>query len=365
MVTQTFDLPELLKAERAGRILAAGWHNLAPAMPAEFVVSTSLNGAAALAAARHIHNLGGVATILLNDNALDSHDTFSIMLEVNGCMDLPIRQVGQHGAANRSSFVIDGTDSGVPDAALRAVDCLNTPQADTAAPWLYPADSLPALSVKEIREIDRAAMEEYGLPGLCLMENAALGATAVAREMLSGQSVTESAPVTLLVGYGNNGGDALVVARELLSAGIPARALLLGDREKLKGDAAANADILDQADEAMQAIPGDDASLRDMLNASALIVDGIFGTGLDRAVEGVPRSVIEAVNDSARPVLALDIPSGLHGDSGEMMGVCVSADRTVTFAAPKIGFSKADGPAKCGPVTVADIGCPREIFRTP
>lgn len=358
-----FVLPDILRAERAGRTLAAGILRAhADTRPSiQVAASTSLAGAAALAAARHLANAHLETHLVLTDSDLGAHDAFAVMLEVAGCMDLPLRQ-STHLPEQAGTVLLDGTDTGGGGSTHNARSALSTEPQDDPAPWLQPADAAPAQDAETTRAIDRKAIEDFGLPGLCLMENAALGAVGVVMEMLAENPASEACPVTLLAGPGNNGGDALAITRELLSRGIPARAWLLGERGKLKGDARENAGLLSQAPDALVPMPESADALRDCFAASSLLIDGLFGTGLDRAVEGPARSVIESANASGTPILALDIPSGLHADSGEILGVCVRAQRTVSFAAAKRGFFRSAGPEQSGTVTVAGIGCPQELI---
>lgn len=184
------------------------------------------------------------------------------------------------------------------------------------------------------------------------MENAGAGAAAVAREMLAGRRRT----VFCACGPGGNGGDAMVVARHLAIDGLRVRILLLdaprSDDARLQL-AICRAMALD-----VQRLPRGGSGLPLRTRGAGLLVDGIFGTGLTRAPEGVAEQAILAINRACVPVLALDLPSGLDCDSGEPLGACVRADVTATFVAPKVGFSNPRSLAYTGDVRVVGIGAP-------
>ena len=203
----------------------------------------------------------------------------------------------------------------------------------------------------QVRSIDRLAVERYGLPGIVLMENAARGAAEVAWEMLGGRA----APVLVLCGGGNNGGDGLAIARHLHNRACAVTIGLLVDPAKYRGDALTNWDVVRAMD--LPAEPFEVGQLR----GPALVVDAIFGTGLDRSPRDPFPAVAAAVNGSGVPVLAVDVPSGLDCETGEPPGACIAATRTVTFAAEKVGFAAAGARRWLGEVTVGDIGCPREL----
>lgn len=213
--------------------------------------------------------------------------------------------------------------------------------------------NLRPLTRKESRAIDEVATSLLGIPSLCLMENAGAGAARIALEMLD-----EAREAVCLCGPGGNGGDALVVARHLAIEGVRVTAVCWGRAPR--GDAAVQAAIcvamrlpLIRADEPPAVAAALAACSRD-----AVIVDGLYGTGLERPIEGPAAQVVEAVNTSGRRVLALDIPSGLDCDSGQPLGVCIRANRTATFVAPKLGFSNPSSLAWTGEVTVVPIGAP-------
>ena len=208
----------------------------------------------------------------------------------------------------------------------------------------------------EIREIDRVAIEEYGIPGVVLMENAGRGAADIAVEMLDGKA---DALVSIVCGSGNNAGDGFVIARHLHNRGIGVVVRLLAPREKIGGDALVNLEIIEKMKLDIRHATPDELTFDDV----DLIVDAMLGTGLQGEVREPYTSAICAVNAAKRPVLCVDMPSGLDADTGAVLGEAVCANRTATFAASKIGFTLCDGPTMAGDVTVVDIGVPRELLR--
>jgi NAD(P)H-hydrate epimerase len=203
------------------------------------------------------------------------------------------------------------------------------------------------LSVEEMTRADRGAVEA-GVPGHVLMENAG---RAVA-EALDG--AFPRARVAVLCGPGNNGGDGFVAARHLKAMGWQVRLGLLGSRDKLAGDAAHHAQLWD----------GEVAPLSPELVADAdVAVDALFGAGLSRPLEGQPRAVVEEVHARAIPTVAVDVPSGVTGDDGRVLGeVAVQAALTVTFFRKKPGHLLLPGRELCGRVVLADIGIPERVL---
>lgn len=203
--------------------------------------------------------------------------------------------------------------------------------------------------------MDAWAAETIGLPTLVLMENAGRGAAGLLRRHIS-----QETRVLVLCGPGNNGGDGGVVARHLVLAGVPTRVVWFVPTEKLSADAATQHRVLknlnfDQVDWPEEARA---ERLDDLLAEADWVVDGLLGTGLTRPVAGLLRDVIEAVGRSKKPVLSLDLPSGLDADTGLPLGVAVRATITATFAAPKVGFDAPGARAYTGEVHVISIGVP-------
>jgi NAD(P)H-hydrate epimerase len=209
-----------------------------------------------------------------------------------------------------------------------------------------------------MRAIDRAAIDELGVPSLALMERAGR-AVAEAALALAGPR----GRVLVVAGAGNNGGDGYVAARLVRAAGREARVVALVPPARLSPDARAVREAAERAQ-----VPVEDLGELTPLEAGVgdVVVDALFGTGLSRAPEGAfARAIarIEEARVSGARVLAVDVPSGLSADTGRPLGPCVRADRTVTFALPKRGLVLHPGPSFAGEVTVADIGLPAEAVR--
>ena len=215
----------------------------------------------------------------------------------------------------------------------------------------------PIATRDEIRAFDRYAIEVLGLPGIVLMENAGRQIAEAARAMLAGRAKSR---VVILAGPGNNGGDGFVVARHLAMAGIRAEVALLAPREKIVGGADTNLRVLEAMGPSVRVLVGEVeamlGALCPMLAEADLVVDGLLGTGTRGEIREPYASAIGAVNDARRPVLAIDIPSGLDPDTGEPLGPTVRATKTVTMAAVKVGFRKPGAEQYTGEVILADIG---------
>ena len=213
----------------------------------------------------------------------------------------------------------------------------------------------PALTLQQVRRVDEIAINERGIPGLALMESAATHVADQAMMMLDDKS--EGKHVVILCGGGNNGGDGFAAARLLSERGANVTAVMLKPRDSYSGDAKTN---LERCQTIVEAVDDPLATLG-KLGSNDLIIDAIFGTGLDSDVREREAGVIEWINGQDVPVLAVDIPSGLDCDTGKPLGVAAWADRTVTFIATKVGFTKAGASEYTGEVIVADIGTPAEL----
>ena len=222
--------------------------------------------------------------------------------------------------------------------------------------------AVPPLTRAQVRAVDARAVAEFGIPSLVLMENAGRGAA----EWLADQ-LEPASRVLLLCGPGNNGGDGGVVARHQDLRGVPTRVVWFGTPAHFSADARTQFQILSRAGFEPVVEPGPVSvdRLTAWLHEADWVVDALLGTGLSRAVEGPIRLVIEAMNSSGKPILALDLPSGLDADLGLPLGIAVRATATVTFVAPKIGFAAPGAADYTGPVHVAHIGVPRSVLAGP
>ncbi|MCK4850389.1 MAG: NAD(P)H-hydrate epimerase [Phycisphaerae bacterium] len=218
------------------------------------------------------------------------------------------------------------------------------------------------LSRDQVREVDRRAIDDYGIPGIVLMENASRGLAQVARQKL-GHSVNPR--VAIVTGTGNNAGDGFAVARHLHNAQCQPVVLIAGAERRIAGDARTNLEIIKRMSLCLKLLSQDQrglAELADELQRAELVIDAIFGTGLSGQVRGFYKDVIERINSNSTPVLAVDIPSGLDCDTGQPLGLAVRAQTTVTFVARKMGFDAPGADAYTGQVFVVDIGAPTELL---
>jgi NAD(P)H-hydrate epimerase len=212
------------------------------------------------------------------------------------------------------------------------------------------------LTREQVREIDRRAIEDFHIPGIVLMENAARAVVNVAMEMLQG---VETPSVAVVCGGGNNGGDGLAVARHLHNAGWHVE-IIWGTNKPYAGDAAINERIVREMKLGEMSM----YDAEDIVNPNAvdMVIDALFGTGLSRSSERDQQIIIELMNECQLPVLAVDVPSGMDCNTGEPLGPCVRATRTVTFVAEKAGFANPASKQFTGEITVGCIGCPRELI---
>ena len=218
------------------------------------------------------------------------------------------------------------------------------------------------LTADEMREMDRQTIESFGLPGRVLMENAGRGAT---RVLMNWFPDIASQSVGVVAGRGNNGGDGFVIARYLFQHQVDVKVYLLSESNKLQGNAAENFHLLGELGVPVAEIPDEESfnRYRTEMAHRQIWVDAILGTGLNSDVKGFFKTVIEFINSTHRPVLAVDIPSGLHTDTGQPCGICISAKLTATFAFPKIGHVQLPGADYVGELHVIDIGIPPFIAR--
>lgn len=219
-------------------------------------------------------------------------------------------------------------------------------------PFLRKAKISEALSVKAMRRADAGCLSRYGIPTLLLMENAGRIVAEVALRMLGG----ESGPVGILCGGGNNGGDGLCAARHLHNRGVKVGVFLL--KSNLSRETRAQKNMARRMGIKMRRKL--DSSF---LSRGRLLIDAILGTGTRAPLENDLLKTFERINRLKKPVLAVDIPSGMDADTGQPLGDCIKADVTVALAAPKKGFFAPEGKRHCGKIFVADIGIPRSLLK--
>jgi NAD(P)H-hydrate epimerase len=216
------------------------------------------------------------------------------------------------------------------------------------------------VTADEMQAMDRLTIEDFGIPGMVLMENAGRGAT---RFLLEQFPDIEHKTVGVMAGRGNNGGDGFVMARCLKQKGIQVQVFLLAETGRVQGDALANLKLLKPLGVPVVEIP-DEASFS-KLNAEMqgvdLWIDAILGTGLSSDVKGYFRRIIDYLNSLNKPVFAVDLPSGLNSDTGQPCGTCIRAAATATFAYAKTGHMVYPGADYTGNLKIVDIGIPPHI----
>jgi NAD(P)H-hydrate epimerase len=215
-------------------------------------------------------------------------------------------------------------------------------------------------TAEQMQELDRKAIETYRIPGIVLMENAGRGAT---------EAISNAFPdigkrkIAIVAGKGNNGGDGFVIARYLLNRAVSVKVYLLADPKALRGDAETNFQIFQRMKGEVISVPSskDYQKMKKELEKFDLLIDAIFGTGLDAEVRGYYREVIDHLNTLQRPIVAIDIPSGLDANTGKPLGTAIRASLTVTFGLPKVGHLIPPGPDYVGEVKLIDIGYPKKL----
>ena len=212
-------------------------------------------------------------------------------------------------------------------------------------------------SVAEMHDLDRTAIERYGIPGELLMENAGEAVYFVILEELGVSGLS----FLILAGAGHNGGDGLVVARKLSSSGGKVHVCLFSDPAKYDAAPRLHLEMVEKAGIPVIAKPSPQA-IRDAVAECDVIVDAMLGTGIGREVGGLYRQAIEIVNAAGKPVVAVDIPSGVDGDTGRIWGAAVDADFTVAFGLPKRGSLLYPGAGRCGHLYVSHISFPPELY---
>lgn len=220
-----------------------------------------------------------------------------------------------------------------------------------------PGQNCVVMTRGQVRAVDAWAINEVGIPGVVLMENAGRSCAELIRDKLAGVAEPK---VCIFCGTGNNGGDGYVIARHLANAGFGVTVVVCGNRDKIRGDAKINLDILDRTGLSVDQLnPADDkvdARVKEFTAGADVIVDGLFGTGLSGQIRDDYRRLIECINAVDCPILAVDIPSGLDCDTGRPLGIAVKASWTVTFVAVKKGFTSTPAAQYTGEIFVASIG---------
>ncbi len=218
------------------------------------------------------------------------------------------------------------------------------------------------VTASQMRDMDSMTINEAGIPGVVLMENAARSA---AKVFLEHFNPIDGSSIVILCGKGNNGGDGYVMARYLHEKGMNVTVGITGEKSAISGDALVNLKIIEKLGLKIFEITDDESlqGFKDNLINCSYMVDGLLGTGLNSPVRGLYKKIIDIVNMSGKPVMSIDIPSGLNADTGQKMGTAVKADLTVTFGFPKPGQLVYPGAGLVGRLINIDIGIPGTVSR--
>jgi len=223
-----------------------------------------------------------------------------------------------------------------------------------------------AVSGKQMRKIEDSAMENIGIPTLLLMENAAIRLTEHCLAYLNALSAKQRTArirpkVVILAGIGGNGGDGLALARHLYLNDVDVSIVIVGDISSIQGDSYVNLNIVRNMGLTIHSIPSSENMINNisyMIESSNLVVDALFGAGLNRQVGGNYKNIVDAINNCSSYVISVDVPSGICADTGQVLGSAVKADLTVTFGFPKIGIMLYPGATYAGEIDIADISLP-------
>lgn len=220
-----------------------------------------------------------------------------------------------------------------------------------------PDKGFTIMTRSEVRSFDAWAINTVGIPGTVLMENAGRSCAELIINILSDKPKPK---VSIFCGTGNNGGDGFVIARHLINNGLNVNTVIFDDPKKIKGDAKINLDILKKMFHKIEIIDINQDNLNELVNEftadSDMIIDSLFGTGLSGQLRPPHQNLIKAINQQNRPILAVDIPSGLDCDTGQPLACAVKADYTVTFVAVKKGFTAEQAQNYTGQIYIASIG---------
>ena len=224
----------------------------------------------------------------------------------------------------------------------------------------WKGEMMKVATAEQMQELDRKSIETYRIPGIVLMENAGKGATEIISNTFPD---IQNKKIAIVAGKGNNGGDGFVIARYLLNRGISVKVYLLADPKVLRGDAETNFQIFQRMKGEVISVPSskDYQKVKKELEKFDLLIDAIFGTGLDAEVRGYYREVIDHLNTLQQPIVAIDIPSGLDANTGKPLGTAIRASLTITFGLPKVGHLLSPGLDYVGEVKLVDIGLPKKL----
>lgn len=211
----------------------------------------------------------------------------------------------------------------------------------------------------EMKRIDKMTIEKYGIPGIILMENAGLS---VIEEIIN--EFDTNSGFTIVCGRGNNGGDGFVIARHLSNYGYDVNVFIIGDSKKIQGDALINYEIIKKLDISITEIINHDDihGFKEGIFCNPVVIDALFGTGLNSDVYGISEEVIEVINNYSDYVISIDIPSGVSGDDGKICNTAVMADKTIAFGLPKCGNIMLPGSEYNGRLVLKDIGIPKQVI---
>lgn len=225
----------------------------------------------------------------------------------------------------------------------------------------YKEESLKLVTASQMRNIDSSTIN-MGIPGIVLMENAA---SCVVNEICADYTHVAALSVVVVCGKGNNGGDGFAIARHLINLEASTKVFLVGKASELKGDALTNYTVLRNMGISVYEIQNDAdlCELKESLEGARLVVDALLGTGIQGSVSGLYASVIGIMNQTGCAVIAVDVPSGIDSDTGNVCGICIRAYKTVTFGLPKIGLMTFPGAEYVGELVIGDIGIPDKVVQ--
>ncbi|HHY71430.1 MAG TPA: NAD(P)H-hydrate epimerase, partial [Thermoanaerobacterales bacterium] len=225
---------------------------------------------------------------------------------------------------------------------------------------------MKVVSPSTMRDMDRIVIEDYKIPGVILMENAGREVAQAVKNMWGARKNIAPAKIALFCGKGNNGGDGFVAARHLANMGFDINVFIIANPSSITGDAAINLKIIKNMGLQIKVIDeeSDLNEVMDVTRNASILVDAMFGTGLRGKVKGVAQKVIEMINRLEVPVIAVDIPSGICGETGKILGSAIKSQQTVTLALPKTGLLLYPAVEYVGELFTADIGMPINFIKS-